>query len=114
MYYSNFASTQHNRLNQYLVKQILDSSPEQIIIKIYDFAILNCARKDLIKTTKALQELINSLRYDDDGAKEISIGLLKIYRYCQEEARKGNFDFVQQALTELRDTWINSLKNYKG
>ena len=114
MYYSNLANTQNNRLNQYLVKEILDSTPQQIIIKIYDFAISSCAHNDLIKTNNAIQELINALRFDDESAKEISIGLLKLYTYCQDEMRKGNNNIVKQILTELRDTWVNAIKNYKA
>ena len=114
MYYSNFANAQNNRLNQYLVKEILDSTPQQIIIKIYDFAISNCIKKDLFKTNNGIQELINALRFDEEKAKEISIGLLKIYRFCQEEMRKGNNEIVKEVLTELRETWIEGLKNYKG
>jgi flagellar protein FliS len=114
MYNPNFASTQNNRLNQYLVSEVLDATPQQIIIKIYEFAILNCSRNDLLKTNNAIQELINALRFDDEKAKEISIGLFNLYRFCQEEMRKGNNETVRVILTELRDTWVNALKNYKG
>ena len=113
MYYSNYANPQNNRMNQYLVKEILDATPQQIIIKIYDFAISSCAKKDLFKTNNAIQELINALRFDDEKAKEIAIGLLKLYRYCQEEMRKNNSDIVRQLLTDLRDAWVSAIKNYK-
>jgi flagellar secretion chaperone FliS len=114
MYNSNYATAQNNRLNQYLVSEIVDASPQQIILKIYDFAILNCARNDLLKTNNAIQELVNALRFDDEKVKEISIGLFRLYRFCQEEMRKGNNETVRVILTDLRDTWINALKNYKG
>jgi flagellar protein FliS len=114
MYYSNLTTAQNNRLNQYLVKEILDATPQQLIIKIYDYAISASTKKDLFKTNNALQELINALRFDEGDAKEISLGLLKLYRYCQEEMRKGNNEVVKQILTDLRDTWLNALKNHKA
>ncbi|MCX6150713.1 MAG: flagellar protein FliS [Ignavibacteriales bacterium] len=114
MNYSYYPNTQNNRLNQYLVKEILEASPQQIIIKIYDFAIASCSRHDLIKTNNAIQELINALRFDDQNSREIAVGLFRLYYYCQEEMRNGNHDSVKQVLTDLRDAWVNAIKNYKA
>ena len=105
MYQAAIANRQQNRLNPYLVKEIMEATPQQLLIKIYDFAIMNCQKRDLIKTNKALQELINSLRFDDEEAKEISIGLYKLYQFCQDQMRKQNYDIVYKILTELRGTW---------
>ncbi len=114
MFYSNMANVQKNKVNQYLLKEILDATPEQILIKIYDFAILNCVKKDLHKTNRAIQELINALRFDEPNSREISIGLIRLYQYCQEQMRQENYDVVQRVLTELRDTWIVAFKNKKA
>jgi flagellar secretion chaperone FliS len=108
MYQAATANRQQNRLNPYLVKEIMEATPQQLLIKIYDFAIMNCQKRDLVRTNKALQELINSLRFDDDGAKEISIGLYKLYQFCQDQMRKQNYDIVYKILTELRGTWQNA------
>lgn len=108
------ANVQKNKVNQYLLKEILDATPEQIIIKIYDFAILHCIKKDLHKTNKAIQELINALRFDDEQAREISVGLFRLYQYCQDQMRQQNYEVVQKILTELRDTWIEAFKNKKA
>jgi len=104
MYNLNTSLTQ-KRLNQYIVKEIMEATPQQLLIKIYDFAILNSQRKNIEKTNAALQELINSLNFDDEKAREVSIGLLKLYQYCQDQSRKNNFEMVYKILTELRDSW---------
>ena len=99
------ATNSRQYANQYLVKEILEASPQQLLIKIYDFAIINCQRKDHVKTNNAIQELINALNFEDESAKEISVGLFRLYHFCQEEMRKKNFDTVYTILTDLRDTW---------
>ncbi|MBN1301171.1 MAG: flagellar protein FliS [Melioribacteraceae bacterium] len=106
--YGSTGSHPHNRINQYIVKEILEASPQQLLIKIYDFAILNCQRHDLSKTNNAIQELINSLNFEDESAREISTGLLRLYQFCQDQMRKREYDVVYKILTELRDTWKNA------
>ena len=106
--YKTGSSHAQQRINQYLVKEIMDASPQQLLIKIYDFAILNCQRRNMVKTNNAIQELINSLNFTDDSAREISIGLLRLYQFCQEQMRKKEYEIVYKILTELRDTWRNA------
>lgn len=106
--YNSASSHAQQRINQYLVKEIMDASPQQLLIKIYDFAILNCQRHNLVKTNSAIQELINSLNFEDESAKEISAGLLRLYQYCQEQMRKKEYEIVYKILSELRETWRNA------
>jgi flagellar protein FliS len=100
--YNNRAS----QVNPYLMKEILEASPQKLLIKIYDFAIMNCQKGDMVKTNKALSELINSLNFQDESCREISLGLLKLYKFCQEEMRKKNYEIVHKILSELRETWL--------
>ena len=95
-------------VNNYIVKEIMEATPQQLLIKIYDFAILNCQRRNLAKTNQALQELINSLRWEGEDVKQISTGLFKLYQYCQNEMRGKNYDIVYRILSELRETWIKA------
>ena len=97
--------------NQYITNEILNATPEQLIMKVYDFAILNCQKRNLFKTNEALQVLITALNFDDPRAKAIAVGLLKIYSYCQKQIRKNKFEDVQRILEDLRQTWITALKN---
>lgn len=112
MYNATYANP--SKVNKYVVNDILEATPQQLLIKVYDFAIVNCQKHNLAKTNAALQELINSLRFDDEKVKEVSIGLYKLYQYCQEEMRKQNYQVVYKILTELRESWLNAFKSLKG
>jgi flagellar protein FliS len=100
-----------SKLNPYLTNQILNASPEQLLIKIFDFAVVHSEKKNMIKTNAAIQELIGMLRFDDEGYKELSINLIRLYQYCQDQARKSNFDIVTKILTELRESWLKAIQN---
>lgn len=103
----------HHRQNPYIVNQINDATPQQLIMKVYDFAILNCQKNNMLKTNDALQVLINALNFSDPEAQDVSIGLLRLYQYCQNQMRKHNNKIVLNILTELRDAWHNALKNMR-
>ena len=111
MYSSANVNSNKNRLHKYVVNEIIESNPQQLLIKVYDLAILHCQRHDLIKTNEVLQELITALRYDSDEMREISIGLLKLYQYSQDQMRKKNYEIVYKILTELRQTWVEAFQN---
>ena len=105
------AVLQKSKINPYLANQILNASPEQLLIKIFDFAVINSEKKDMIKTNNAVQELIGLLRFDDESYKDLSINLIRLYQYCQDQARKNNFDIVTKILTELRESWLQIIRN---
>ena len=100
------ANKNRNRLNQYLVNEITQATPQQLLIKIYDFAIVNCKKENLAKTNEALQVLINALSFDGKEVSEISTGLLKLYQYCQNEMRNKNYTIVYKILNELKESWL--------
>jgi flagellar secretion chaperone FliS len=100
-----------SKLNPYLANQILNASPEQLFIKVFDFAVVHSEKKDMIKTNNAIQELIGFLRFDDETYKDLSINLIRLYQYCQDQTRKQNFDIVTKILTELRESWLQVIQN---
>lgn len=106
MHNSVITENKTSRLNQYLIKEIMEANPQQLLVKVYDFAILNCRKQNMVKTNDALQILINALRFDTDEVKSVSMGLLRLYQFCQEEMRKRNYEIVEKVLTELRETWL--------
>ncbi len=95
------------RANAYLVKEVLEATPQKLLLKVFDFAILHCKKGDVHRTNNALNELINSLNFEDEKARDLSIQLLKLYQFSQEEMRKQNIDVVLKILNGLRDTWLN-------
>lgn len=100
-----------NRANTYLANEILNASPQKLLLKVYDFAIAQCSNKNIEKTNRALAELISALKYEGEEVAEISNGLRRLYEYCQDEVRKQNFDIALEILTELRTTWIKAFNN---
>lgn len=105
------SQTKMQPLNPYLVKEIMEASPQKLLLKIYDFAIVHCQLHDMEKTNRALDELINSLNFEDPEAREISIGLMKLYQFCQDRMRKKEYDIVHKILTDLRETWVTVFKS---
>ena len=110
MYSKNTVRSNQAMAKQYLVKEILEATPQQLLIKIYDYALMQCRKRDLIKTNEAIQHLINTLNFKDEEAREVSNGLFRLYIYCQEQMRKKNYNMVEKVLADLRDSWLNAFK----
>ena len=102
---STLLANDQSRANAYLVKEVLESTPQKLLLKVFDFAIVNCKKGDAENTNKALSELIKALNFDNPEARDLSLSLLQLYQYSQEEMRKNNTEIVLQILTGLRDTW---------
>jgi len=110
MQHSALANNNSHRLNQYLVKEIMEATPQQLLIKLYDFAIVNCTKHNMVKTNDAIQELINTLNFDTEPVREVSVGFLRLYLYCQDQMRLKNYDIVNTILVELRTSWVEAFK----
>lgn len=106
----SLAVKSRNRMNPYLINDIMESSQEKLLLKLYDFAITNCRLHNIEKTNKALNELIFGLRFDNEEVEKISTGLFQLYRFCKDEMRKRNFGTVEKILSELKESWANALK----
>ena len=50
--------------NNYIENEILNLSPVELILKIYDVAIVSCKKKDSERANKAITELKASLNFD--------------------------------------------------
>ena len=96
-----------SKLNPYLVQKILTASPVQLIIYIYDVAISSCARNDKIKSSEAVQDLINALNFEH---KDIAITFYRIYNVILNKIHKNKFQEAKDMLSELRETWQKAIK----
>jgi flagellin-specific chaperone FliS len=96
-----------NAFEGYKKNEIMGLAPVQLISKLYDYVIVNSKRHDLSKVNAGLTQLIAALNFD---YKEISLGFFRLYRYCQSEARKGNFEEVGNIIGELRSSWAEAFK----
>lgn len=86
---------------QYQRQAIKNSSPAELIGKLYDFAIQACHKKEKEKVRGSLSLLIKSLNFD----YEISGDLYGLYEYCQRQASDEKFDEVRELLEPVREAW---------
>ncbi|MFW5973460.1 MAG: flagellar export chaperone FliS [Bacteroidota bacterium] len=100
------------RMRQYQQQAVLSSSPEQLVLKMYDLAIASCNRGDRSKLRAVLVELLGSLNMDDGG--EIATGLRDLYEYCLVESANGDLSTVRDLLDGLRDAWRNGVMTLKA
>jgi flagellar secretion chaperone FliS len=96
-----------NALDGYKSNEIMGLTPVQMILKLYDYVLVNCKRRDSEKVNAGLTQLIASLNFD---YKEIALGFFRLYRYCQDRARKNDFDEIAKVIAELRSTWVQAFK----
>jgi flagellin-specific chaperone FliS len=87
----------------YRLNQICSASPLELLLMAYDAALIGCAQRDLKRTTDAVSVLRNALSFSYDP--NIAMGLFRLYQYCAELARKGEYDQAAHLLRELRDAW---------
>ncbi len=93
---------------QYQRQDVLSASPTQLVTKLYDLAILACNNDDRIKLRKVLIELISSLNFEEGG--DVAIRLSQIYEFCMRESVSGDLLQISEMLSDLRDTWKESLQ----
>ena len=90
---------------QYLEDQLAGLSPVQLLIRVYDVAIVSCTRGDRQRLSQALVQLIGSLNFEH---REISLGSFRLYNYCLRQTQMGRFDEVKAILVGLRDAWVQA------
>ena len=75
------------------------------ILGLYEYGIEGCAQQNEAQVSAVLLELLASidLQYGD-----IAEGFFRLYDYCLERAREGEFDQVAWILDDLRTTWASS------
>ena len=93
------------RISNYQENAILNASPEELILKLYDLGILSIKKGDIPKANKVLAELISALNFD---YQDVALGFFKLYRFCQNELYKGNTEMPIKILTELRQSWAKA------
>jgi len=91
----------------YQKQSVLNASPLKLVVKMYDFAIQASYLEDGQKLKDILSTLIKGLNFDHEPAGQ----LYELYRYCQDLARKNQFDEVIEILEPLRDTWQEVANN---
>ncbi len=104
-YATAYSKKGNTGIDQYLYQQIMNMSPEQLILKIYDITIISIKKGDKQRATRAITELIGSLNFD---YQEMALGLFRLYRYAQEKIRKGEKSEPLMIMEELRNAWATA------
>ncbi len=118
-------------MNQYQNNQVLNATPEQILIMLYDGAIRFCrqamqAMDDGDKLTQAEKisrtmaivcEFANTLDHEIGG--QIATDLDALYGFMVRELTRANLEgdrkaleTVEGLLSELREAWVEAAKIY--
>ena len=116
----------------YLRSKILNASPMELVIILYEGAIASCARarelfgagqrtetcQALIRAQNMIRELRNSL---DMSRGEIAQGLYRLYGYMIQRLVEANvqrkrecIDEVMRMLAELKQTWTEAVEKQGG
>jgi flagellin-specific chaperone FliS len=102
-----FQSTYY-RNQEYRQQDVMGASPMRLIDMAYDLAIRACERKDFEKAVKTIGGLRDALNFD---YPEISLGLYRLYQWCLDCIRSGDYLSASKTLQELRAAWKESEKN---
>jgi len=76
------------------------------ILGLYEYGIEGCAQESEAQVSAVLLELLASI---DLQYGEIAEGFFRLYDYCLERTREGEFDQVAWILEDLRTTWASSV-----
>lgn len=85
----------------YQQQAVKNASPLQLVVKMYDLLIQASYREDGQKVKEILSTLIAGLNFDHEPADQ----LFAIYRYCQDLARKSEFEQIREVMEPIRETW---------
>lgn len=96
------------RSQEYRTQDVMGASPIRLVVMAYNLAITACEQEDFARATKAISVLRDALNFD---YPEVSIGLFRLYQWCLDCIRQGDYKSVTSSLTELRDAWAQTEKN---
>jgi flagellar protein FliS len=88
---------------QYRQQEIISASPLRLVIMTYDLAIRSCEQKDFDKAIQTVSALRDALDLD---YPEVSTGLFRLYQWCLDCVRKGDYASAITTLSELRGAWV--------
>ena len=92
-----------NAIQAYRNHVVNGASRMDLLLMVYDTALVGCGRRDLVQTTEALLHLCETLDFCQDPT--LAGDLFRLYEYCDYRARQGEFDEAAQVLRTLRETW---------
>jgi len=88
--------------DKYRNEQLMNLTPAQVILKLYDTAIVACKKGDGQMAQNVLTQLIAALNFENN---DIALRLFQLYRYCSRCLRDNNHAVAATVLEELRGAW---------
>lgn len=88
--------------NRYKQQDVMSASPLRLVIMTYDLAIRACEQQDFAKAVKTISALRDTLDMD---YPDVSLGLFRLYQWCLDCIRKGDYTSAITTLSELRGAW---------
>ena len=98
-------------LNSYLTSSVVTLSPGELVLKMYDTALVALLAKDGTRAARVVSGLIDAL---DFQYRDVALGLFRLYRYCMEEIKRGEYETPARIMRELRDVWAEALDSRVG
>jgi flagellin-specific chaperone FliS len=90
------------RAQEYRQQEVMGASPLRLVVMAYDLAIQACEQKDFTRATKSISVLRDALDFE---YPETSVGLFRLYQWCLDSIRKGDYAGAMNTLKELREAW---------
>ncbi len=87
---------------EYRQQDVMGASPIRLVVMAYDLAIKACEQQDFIQATKTIGALRDALNFDYGDA---AVGLFRLYQWCLDCVRQGDYDSALHTLKDLREAW---------
>jgi len=97
----------HYFTQEYRTQDVMSASPVRLVIMAYDVAIRACRQQDFERATRAITLLRDALNFD---YAEVATGLFRLYQWCLECLRAGDYQSALNVLVELREAWAEAEK----
>lgn len=91
--------------NRYKQQDVMSASPLRLVIMTYDLAIRACEQKDFEKAIKTISALRDTLDMD---YPDVALGLFRLYQWCLDCIRAGDYTSAISTLAELRGAWAQT------
>lgn len=91
--------------NRYKQQDVMSASPLRLVIMTYDLAIRSCEQKDFEKAIKTISALRDALDMD---YPDVALGLFRLYQWCLDSIRGGDYASAIATLRELRGAWAQT------
>jgi flagellin-specific chaperone FliS len=95
-----------SQLQSYRTNAVASLGPAQLMLRMYDMAVADLQGGDGAHACKVIGQLIESL---DFTYPETAGGLFRLYRYCLEQTKQGEYSVPARIMDELRQTWREAL-----